>query len=89
MGEETLQRLINFILRRLSEITLPVKRGTFVEFRKGMLNISPIGRSCSQAEREAFYAYDKVSHSLSLDLALLSQFGCWGWLAANFRVQHL
>ncbi|KAL5103009.1 hypothetical protein TcWFU_009580 [Taenia crassiceps] len=58
MGEETLQRLINFILRRLSEINLPVKRGTFVEFRKGMLNVSPIGRSCSQAEREAFYAYD-------------------------------
>ncbi|VDK40212.1 unnamed protein product [Taenia asiatica] len=59
MGEETLQRLINFILRRLSEINLPLKRGTFVEFRKGMLNVSPIGRSCSQAEREAFYAYDK------------------------------
>ncbi|KAH9278650.1 Phosphomannomutase [Echinococcus granulosus] len=59
VGEELLQRLINFILRRLSEITLPVKRGTFVEFRKGMLNVSPIGRSCSQAERDAFYTYDK------------------------------
>jgi hypothetical protein len=25
-----------------------------------MLNVSPIGRSCSQEERDAFEAYDKV-----------------------------
>ncbi|VDM03124.1 unnamed protein product [Schistocephalus solidus] len=60
LGEELLQKLINFILRYLSEIKLPLKRGTFVEFRKGMLNVSPVGRSCSQAEREAFFEYDKV-----------------------------
>ncbi|VDD80827.1 unnamed protein product [Mesocestoides corti] len=58
LGEDVLQRLINFILRYLSDVKLPVKRGTFIEFRKGMLNVSPIGRSCSQAERDAFFAYD-------------------------------
>ncbi len=37
-----------------------ILRGTFVEFRNGMINISPIGRNCSQDEREAFEKYDKV-----------------------------
>ncbi|KAK6033991.1 eukaryotic phosphomannomutase [Cooperia oncophora] len=59
IGEEKLQKLINFVLRYFSEITLPVKRGNFIEFRKGMLNFSPIGRSCSQAERDQFVVYDK------------------------------
>lgn len=59
MGEDVLQKFINFVLHYLSTITLPVKRGTFVEFRAGMLNISPIGRSCSQEERDAFEKYDK------------------------------
>lgn len=58
MGEEKLQKFINFVLKYLSGITLPVKRGTFVEFRQGMLNISPIGRSCSQSERDEFEIYD-------------------------------
>ena len=37
-----------------------MKRGTFVEFRKGMLNVSPIGRNCSQEERDEFERFDKV-----------------------------
>lgn len=40
------------------DIELPLKRGTFIEFRKGMLNVSPIGRNCSQEERDAFEVYD-------------------------------
>jgi len=60
MGEEKLQTFINYVLKYLSGITLPLKRGTFVEFRSGMLNISPIGRSCSQQERDDFEKYDKI-----------------------------
>ncbi|KAK3911951.1 Phosphomannomutase [Frankliniella fusca] len=59
VGEERLQKFINYTLLCLSEIELPVKRGTFVEFRTGMLNICPIGRSCSREERNAFEKYDK------------------------------
>lgn len=33
-----------------------------MEFRNGMLNISPIGRNCSQQEREEFEKYDKEHH---------------------------
>lgn len=60
MGEDVLQKFINYVLKYLSTITLPLKRGNFVEFRNGMLNVSPIGRSCSQTEREDFEKYDKI-----------------------------
>uniref|UniRef100_A0A0R3RV65 Phosphomannomutase n=1 Tax=Elaeophora elaphi TaxID=1147741 RepID=A0A0R3RV65_9BILA len=48
IGEKQLQKLINFTLREFSEMDLP-----------GMLNLSPIGRSCTQEERLQFVAYDK------------------------------
>lgn len=62
LGEKTLQRFINYVLRYLSELELPIKRGTFIEFRNGMLNICPIGRQCTRAERNDFAAYDEVNH---------------------------
>ena len=34
-------------------------RGTFIEFRNGMINVSPIGRNASNAERSDFQDYDK------------------------------
>jgi phosphomannomutase len=41
-------------------LTLVSARGTFVEFRNGMINVSPVGRNCSQQEREDFNEYDNV-----------------------------
>ncbi|KAI4288866.1 MAG: hypothetical protein L6R35_001868 [Caloplaca aegaea] len=60
LGEDKYKQLVNFCLRYISEIDCPVKRGTFVEFRNGMINISPIGRNCSLRERNDFEAYDKT-----------------------------
>ncbi|CAI5449315.1 unnamed protein product [Caenorhabditis angaria] len=59
IGDEKLQDLINFALGYMANIRLPVKRGQFVEFRNGMINLSPIGRSCSQSERMEFVEFDK------------------------------
>jgi len=59
MDAVQLKKLINFILMYVAQLDIPVKRGTFIEFRSGMLNVSPIGRNCSQDERMAFYAYDQ------------------------------
>uniref|UniRef100_A0A3Q1H5Z8 Phosphomannomutase n=1 Tax=Acanthochromis polyacanthus TaxID=80966 RepID=A0A3Q1H5Z8_9TELE len=59
MGEELLQNFINFCLNYMSRIKLPRKRGTFIEFRNGMLNVSPIGRSCTLEERKEFYELDQ------------------------------
>ena len=58
-SEEKLQRFLNAILAYLSTLNIPIKRGTFIEFRRGMLNVSPIGRNCSYDERLAFYEFDK------------------------------
>jgi len=58
LGEEKLKKLINWILRYFSDLDIPVKRGTFVEFRQGMLNVSPIGRNCSREERNEFEKFD-------------------------------
>ena len=33
LGEEKYKTLVNFVLRYLSGVDVPVKRGTFVEFR--------------------------------------------------------
>lgn len=58
-GEDKYQYLINTILQLLAEIKLPCKRGNFIELRTGMINVSPIGRSCSQKERDEFEQFDK------------------------------
>ncbi|SCU79219.1 LAME_0A07778g1_1 [Lachancea meyersii CBS 8951] len=59
IGEEEYNKLSVFILKYLSNIELPKRRGTFLEFRNGMINVSPIGRNASTAERNEFEQYDK------------------------------
>ncbi|UMM26872.1 hypothetical protein L5515_010400 [Caenorhabditis briggsae] len=79
IGDEKLQELINFALRYMSEIRLPKKRGNFVEFRNGMINLSPIGRSCSQEERMEFVKFDS-ENGIRLKFAeeLRKNFGKYG-----------
>jgi len=60
VGEDRYKPLVNFILHYIADIDIPIKRGTFVEFRNGMINVSPIGRNASIAERHEFEAYDKI-----------------------------
>lgn len=59
LGEENLKTLINFMLHYIADLDIPIKRGTFIEFRNGMLNVSPIGRNCSQEERDEFEKFDE------------------------------
>jgi len=58
LGEENVSRIVNWTLKYLSDLKLPIKRGTFFEFRSGMFNISPIGRNCSRAERNDYEVFD-------------------------------
>lgn len=44
----------------MADLDIPVKRGTFIEFRNGMINVSPIGRNASVQERDEYEAYDKT-----------------------------
>ncbi|KUJ22361.1 eukaryotic phosphomannomutase [Mollisia scopiformis] len=58
LGEEKYKQLVKFILHYVADLDIPVKRGTFVEFRNGMINVSPVGRNASVQERNDFNAYD-------------------------------
>lgn len=60
LGEKLYGELINDCMLEMSKIKLPVKRGVFLELRTGLLNICPIGRSCTQSEREEFENYDNI-----------------------------
>jgi phosphomannomutase len=57
-GDDKINEFTKYVLRLIASLDIPVMRGTFIEFRSGMWNISPIGRNCSQDEREAFAVYD-------------------------------
>ncbi|OBZ73504.1 Phosphomannomutase [Grifola frondosa] len=59
LGEERYKRLVNFILHYIADLDIPIKRGTFVEFRNGMVNVSPMGRNATIEERNEYEIYDK------------------------------
>ena len=61
LGEDKLKKLINFCLHYIADLDIPIKRGTFIEYRTGMLNVSPIGRNCSREERDEFEIFDKTA----------------------------
>jgi len=73
LGEAKLKELINFTLHYIADLDIPIKRGTFIEFRNGMLNISPIGRNCSQNERDEFEKYDEHAKVRSKMVATLEK----------------
>ena len=61
IGEDSYKELANFCLHYIADLDIPVKRGTFIEFRNGMINISPVGRNASVQERNEFQEYDKTA----------------------------
>lgn len=63
----------------MSKLELPAKRGTFIEFRHGMINVSPIGRSCSQKERDEFAVFDAEHKIREKFVAAMRE---------NFKVEH-
>ncbi|KAI9718798.1 MAG: Phosphomannomutase [Chrysothrix sp. TS-e1954] len=58
LGEDKYKLLVRWILHYIADLDLPVKRGTFIEFRNGMINVSPVGRNASQEERDQYEKYD-------------------------------
>lgn len=60
LGEENIKKIVNLFLKYIANLDIPIKRGTFIEFRSGMLNVSPIGRNCSKEERNEFEKYDQI-----------------------------
>lgn len=61
IGEDQYKELVRFVLHYIADLDIPVKRGTFIEFRNGMVNISPVGRNASNQERQDFEKFDKTA----------------------------
>lgn len=79
IGVDKYNALVKFVLRYLSDIDIPVRTGTFIEFRNGMINISPVGRNALTAQRNEFEKYDEVHHIRSkLVDALKAKFSNFG-----------
>lgn len=72
LGEETFTSLVNICLKNIACCKYPIRRGTFIENRTGMINICPVGRSCSQNEREEFYKQDEI-HNYRQNLVKMIQ----------------
>lgn len=64
LSEDQMKEFVNYFMNYIADLDIPKKRGTFIELRSGMYNISPIGRNCSQEEREEFYEYNKTTRVL-------------------------
>lgn len=67
-----MNRLASWILRYIADLDIPVKTGTFLESRTGMINVSPVGRNCTQKERLDFSDYDQkheIRKKMCADLA--------------------
>ncbi|KKP94986.1 MAG: Phosphomannomutase [candidate division TM6 bacterium GW2011_GWE2_36_25] len=62
LTNQQLNEFISFCLHYIADLDIPTKRGTFIEFRNGMINVSPVGRNCTQEERIAFNQLDKEKH---------------------------
>jgi phosphomannomutase len=76
LGYDKFKEFVNFCLKYIADLDIPVKTGTFVELRTGLVNISPIGRNCTQEERDAFVIYNKEHHILeTFRETLLKNFG--------------
>jgi len=79
LGEEKYKPLVNFVLHYIADLDLPIKRGTFVEFRTGLVNICPMGRNATIQERLDFQALDaKMGYRIALVKALQEKFPDYG-----------
>lgn len=65
-----LNKFINRTLILIANTDIPIKTGTFIEYRNGMLNISPIGRGCSVEERNDF---EKLDAQLNIRQKIINQ----------------
>ena len=91
LGEEKYQKLARFILRYLSDLEgLPRMRGTFIEFRNGMINVSPVGRNASTAERGEFEQWDKKNNCRkNMIAAIKKEFPDIGLTYVQFKITQL
>ena len=58
---EPSEKLLNRCQQLIDESSYELRTGNHLEVRVGLLNISVVGRDCSQEQREVYYEWDKVN----------------------------
>ena len=71
--KDFLLTLLHRILHYIADLDIPIKRGTFIEFRNGMINVSPIGRNASTQERNEYQEYDLANNIRTTMVAKLKE----------------
>jgi len=79
IGQDKYNALAKWILKYLADLDLPIRTGTFIEFRNGMINVSPVGRNASTQQRNEYEVFDK-EHKIRENMvaALKKQFPDYG-----------
>lgn len=54
------EAMLDMINAYVDQSTYPLRLGTHVEFRPGMLNISVVGRKADQGQRKAYHEWDRT-----------------------------
>jgi len=78
LENDKINQLVNFCLDYLSKLWLPVKRGTFIDFRTGLINVSPAGRFLSKSDRKIWVEYDQKYQVRKTMVAKVKEF-VEGW----------
>eukprot|EP01091_Cochliopodium_minus_P005663 TRINITY_DN15565_c0_g1_i1.p1 TRINITY_DN15565_c0_g1~~TRINITY_DN15565_c0_g1_i1.p1 ORF type:complete len:245 (+),score=62.46 TRINITY_DN15565_c0_g1_i1:44-778(+) len=59
-NNKEMNEILNWVLIYIANLDLPIKRGTFVDFRTGLVNISPAGRHLEHSiDRPIWVEYDE------------------------------
>lgn len=76
VGEEKNRKIIKSVMKIFSELPeeeVPKMRGNFIEVRESMVNISPIGRTCSREERKEFKELDSKNKTRETVVKILQK----------------
>jgi phosphomannomutase len=72
LGPKRMDDLLDFLDGCMIKLALPVERGPFMECRKALINISLLGRSATEQERQKFIQNDTEKHLRDLFVRALS-----------------
>ena len=55
-------KINNILLKYLCDLDLPIKTGTFIDLRRGLIYFTPIGQNCTTQDRSNFILLDKKNN---------------------------
>jgi phosphomannomutase len=62
LGDDKLNKINNYLLELLSSTELPMKTGSFVDLRNGLIYFTPIGQNCTMSDRQQFKKFDEENN---------------------------